>query len=127
MTSRVTKIFKSEFQCISHKFVIIEENVSSLSKSTKDFIHHPGVYVFLVSDKVIKVGRHLTNSRKRALEHIRDNTRNETFEMKNLGNDPQNSKVLLFNVINENDHHWVAAVEIFLERTLNPVIKSQRL
>ncbi|UGU14244.1 hypothetical protein LS482_11020 [Sinomicrobium kalidii] len=125
MILQVKRIFEQEFQCVSDKFVIIEENVADLSSSTKEFIYHPGVYVFIVSNKIIKVGRHLTNSRKRALEHIHANTRNETFEMKYLPDTP-NSKVLLFNVLNPDHYHWVAALEIFLERELNPVIKSKR-
>tara|TARA_R110000765_G_scaffold194259_3_gene299876 strand:+ start:4286 stop:4672 length:387 start_codon:yes stop_codon:yes gene_type:complete len=118
--------FYNEFGSISDKFIIIAENLLNLASSDKKYIYHPGVYVFYFEDKVIKVGRHLTNSRKRALEHIRDNTRNEYFEMKSL-KENKKAKVLLFNLIDPNDYHWSASVEMFLEKKLEPVIKSKRL
>jgi hypothetical protein len=121
----ISKIFESEFTFITQKFVIIEEKVKDLAKSTKDYVFHPGVYIFLNNDDVIKVGRHLTNSRKRALEHIQVNTKNEYFEMKTLADLP-NSIAILLNVKCKKDCHWVAAAEIFLEEELKPMIKSKR-
>lgn len=123
--AEIEDIFNNEFAAIANKFVLIEENLSRLDISEKKYIYHPGVYIFFIDGNVIKVGRHLVNSRKRALEHIRDNTKNESFEMKSLkGN--TNAKVLLFNLKNENDYHWSASAEMFLEKKLNPVIKSKR-
>ncbi|WP_273566523.1 hypothetical protein [Maribacter halichondriae] len=121
----IINTFETEFKSISQKFVIIEEYLEDLAASKVDFIYNPGVYIFLFDNEVIKVGRHLTNSRKRALEHIRDNTENEDFEMsKMVGN--KKSKVILLNVKDVNDKHWVAAFEIFLEEKLNPKIRSKR-
>lgn len=75
---------------------------------------------FYSAEKVIKVGRHLVNSRKRASEHIRDNTRNEHLEMKDLAIDPNtNIRILLINVKNPADAHWMASVDIF-RNILNP-------
>ncbi|WP_156102275.1 hypothetical protein [Muricauda sp. MAR_2010_75] len=122
----VEEIFITEFQAVFDRFTIIEEDVLSLASSNKDYIYHPGVYVFFLNGKVIKVGRHLTNSRKRALEHIRDNTRNEGFEMGDL-NRNIGVKILLFNLKDANDYHWAASVEMYLETKLDPVIKSKRL
>lgn len=117
--------FKTEFGSISEKFDIIEENLSNLGNSKKEHIYYSGVYVFYLEGEVIKVGRYLTNSRKRALQHIRDNTKNESFEMKTLAEN-RNAKVLLFNLKNTDDYHWAASVEIYLEKKLNPVIRSKR-
>lgn len=124
--NQIKEIFRTEFSKISDKFQIIEENVNVLPYSEKEFISMPGVYVFFNKNRIIKVGRHLKNSRKRAYEHITSNTKNDQVEMKNLGSEEE-AKVILFNVKNPKDFHWVAAVEIFLELQLQPIIKSQRL
>lgn len=121
----IKQIFNSEFSFITDKFVIIEEILPNLKNSTKDYIYHPGVYIFLFDSKVIKVGRHLTNSRKRALEHIKAETQKDDFNMKSLENNP-NCKVILINLKSIEDYHWAASLEIFLEKKLNPQIKSKR-
>jgi|SRR5680860_82463 len=120
----IQDIFNSEFEPLLDKFTIIEEYLSNLAQSTNEFIYHPGVYVFFLETEVIKVGRSLTNSRKRALEHIKDNTKNEAFEMNSL--QKMEAKVMLFNLKNADDYHWLGSVEMYLERRLNPVIKSGR-
>lgn len=97
----------------------------TLSSSKKQYIYYPGVYVFYLDGKVIKVGRHLTNSRKRALEHLKANTRNEILEMNTLEGNLE-SKILLFNVKDPEDYHWLASVEMYFEKKLNPIIKSKR-
>ncbi|MDC6390527.1 hypothetical protein PP182_17695 [Maribacter sp. PR1] len=117
--------FKNEFGIISNKFVVIEEDLINLSTSGKKYVYHPGVYVFFLEGVVVKVGRHLTNSRKRALEHIKDNTKNNEFEMASLKNNVK-AKVLLFNLENPEDYHWSASVEMFLEKRLSPIIESKR-
>lgn len=124
----IKAIFQNEFGLIADKFQLIDLPVPDLLNAKEDFVWHPGVYVFYSAEKIIKVGRHLINSRKRALEHIRDNTRNEDLEMKNLAIDPNiNIRILLINVKNPADAHWVASVEIFLETYLTPLIRSKRL
>lgn len=123
--TEIKEEFYIEFGKIADKFTIIEEYLVNLSKSKKEYIYHPGVYVFCLEGNVIKVGRHLTNSRKRALEHIRDNTANGELQMASLKENVQ-AKVLLFNLKNIEDYHWSASVEMFLERKLNPIIRSKR-
>src|SRR5690606_11359085 len=123
--TEIKEEFYTEFGTIADKFTIIEEYLVNLSKSEKKYIYNPGVYVFCLDGNVIKVGRHLTNSRKRALEHIRDNTANGELQMASLKENVQ-VKVLLFNLKKIEDSHWSASVEMFLERKLNPIIKSKR-
>jgi hypothetical protein len=125
-SNHILTLFESEFSFVKDRFKVIDLNVSELKSSVEECIYHPGVYVFYSAEKIIKVGRHLVNSRKRALEHIRDNTMNENLEMKDLAIDP-NVRVLLINVKNLADAHWVASVEIFLETCLTPLIRSKRL
>ncbi len=119
----VKHIFENEFSAVREKFCVLELNANEVKDSNMEYVWHPGVYVWFHPEKgVLKIGRHLVNSRKRALEHIRDDTGGE---MKAYGSDP-NTKLLLFNVKDINAYHWVAAVEIFLEKNLGPHIPSKR-
>jgi len=132
----VVKQFKNEFNPILKKFKIIkvlngqkmDSKLISEAKyifKNKNIIAHPGVYVFYGNDNVYRIGRHLINSRLRVLQHIKDNTRNKDHKITDIKNH-KDAEIILFNVIDRNDAHWVAAVEIYLERVLNPLIKSKR-
>jgi len=69
--------FSSEFSILKSKFTIIELSISeALNNGTKE-VNMPGIYVYWhPAHGVIKVGKSQSNSKKRALEHIRDNTNN---------------------------------------------------
>lgn len=120
---KVIDIFHREFGVIAEKFWINNLPLSEASNSTAEHIWKPGVYVFWKPTKVIKVGRHLTNARKRALEHIVANTGGS---MAALADNPD-ARLLLFSLVNPDDKHWAAAVEIFLETALAPEVPSGRL
>lgn len=124
--SRVENVFQQEFGIIETKFHFIDLPVASLLVSKDEFICNPGVYIFYKGDEIIKVGRNFTNCRKRAWQHIQDNTRIEQLEMKSLQSDPL-ARVLLINLKDPKDFHWSASVEVFLEINLNPLIRSKRL
>lgn len=124
--NKIENVFRQEFASIETKFHIIDLPVASLLVSKDEFICNPGVYVFYRGEEVIKVGRNFTNCRKRAWQHIRDNTKVEQLEMKNLQFDPL-AQVLLINLKDIKDFHWSAAVEVFLEVNLKPLIRSKRL
>lgn len=126
MVELVKVTFEKEFNCIENKFKIFNLTINEAYKSKEEFVYHPGVYIFWHENKIIKVGRHLVNSRKRALEHIRDNTNNEEFQMNSFKSSKKNRGLILINCINPEDYHWVAAIEIYFEKTLNPVIRSKR-
>lgn len=120
----INKLFKNEFKTQASLFVLFNLSAEEAITSKEAFIWHPGVYVWWHPDRgTIKVGRHLTNSRKRALEHIQDNTGQI---MQALGNDSK-TRLLLFNVIDPDNKHWVGALEIFFELHLHPLIKSVKL
>lgn len=127
----VIEIFKTEFKSIIDKFEIIKVLNGNLFTrknvldANQNFIYYPGVYVFYGDNKVWKVGRHLTNSRMRAIQHIDVNTGNKENRIKELEK-IADAEIILFNVKNMEDNHWVAAVEIFLERKLKPIIPSKR-
>ena len=70
----VKQLFEEEFFNVREKFCVFTISVLKARESSEEYIWHPGVYVWWHPDGVLKVGRHFTNSRKRALEHIEDNT-----------------------------------------------------
>lgn len=119
--------FEAEFQGIRDKFEDpLELDVQGARNSN---INKPGVYVIWNgTDSVIKVGRRLTNSRACALQHLAMPTRYKGDNAKTINSlDLNKVKIILFNVKNRDDKHWVAALEIFFELKLNPKIKAKRL
>ncbi|MFQ5330111.1 MAG: hypothetical protein ACE5D4_09020 [Thermodesulfobacteriota bacterium] len=122
--AKIENDFRSELGSIADKFEVFELSVADARTSDAQYVWHPGVYVWWHPSKgPVKVGRHLTNSRKRALEHIGANTGGV---LASLGSD-SSTKLLLFNVRNPEDRHWVAAIEIYFETVLDPSVPSDRL
>ena len=125
---KIKELFLKEFEPHKEKFNIYELTLKNAKESKDEKLCRPGVYVFWHPNRnVIKVGRHIVNSRKRALEHIRDNTGKK---MNGLDDD---TRIVLFN-LNRNsvsqpyeDLHWVFALEVFFELKLAPEIPSKRL
>jgi len=56
---------------------------------------------------------------------MRDNSKNEVFEMKSLKDD-KSCHLLLFTVSRNEDIHWILSLEYFFEKNLHPLIKSGR-
>lgn len=122
------EIFRNEFSSLVDRFNIFELPLLEATASKEPDINWPGVYVhWSPAVGPVKVGKSQKNSRKRAMEHIRDNTpkKNSTYGMAQLANEP-GAKVVLFNVISKEDVHWVLAVEHYLERKINAFVKSDR-
>lgn len=120
----VTLSFEQEFAALRNKFEVYELLLAQAENSRALHVCNPGVYVFWHSNRgVIKVGRHFTNSRKRAFEHLRDNTGGTMAALKSS----PDVTLFLFNVKDPRDKHWVAALEVFLEEHLSPEIRSNRL
>ena len=119
----VMNVFEKEFVHLRDRFQIYDLTLDRAKYASAEGVVSPGVYVFWKGGKVIKVGRNLTNSRKRALQHIKDNTGGY---MKALEEDSE-THLLLFNVKNSDDRHWVAALEVFFEMRLEPQIRAHRL
>lgn len=116
-------MFRAEFGDIADKFQIHNIALADAARDKTPGAAAPGVYVFLKGDQVLKVGRHLKNSRKRALEHIVDNTGGTMGSLR----DDESIRLALFNVISVNELHWVCALEVFFEQRLQPAIRSARL
>jgi hypothetical protein len=118
----IERIFQKEFSFVKDKFVVKPLSMDDAKSSQDPEVVLGGVYVWIKGSKVYKVGRHLINTRKRALEHIRDNTGGK---LKAFEND-QNVILLLFNVKKPEDIHWAFALEDYFERKLEPVVNSKR-
>jgi len=122
--AEVKDLFGKEFSAHRNKFEIYDFPLAEAENSEEQHIWKPGVYVFWHPIRgVIKVGRHLTNSMKRAFEHIRDNTGEVMTALKG----DEGTRLLLFNVKESKDKHWVAALEVYFEERLSPEIKSGRM
>lgn len=123
----VMDIFRDEFSPLLEKFAVHDLTVDLASEATGSDINRPGVYVYWKEPYgVIKVGKHQKNARTRALEHIRDNTKNEHLQMADLAHDSL-CHILLFIVPRNEDIHWVLSLEAFLEWNLDPMIRAGRI
>lgn len=123
--------FKKEFAPVEDKFEIIrllkgkgELSDKSIRELDPPYVWHPGVYLFYGNGSPYRVGRHLTNSRLRVLQHLESRTENKDTgaNVWDIANAPDR-EILLFNVIDINDYHWVAALEIFMENALKKDLK----
>ena len=119
--AEIRKLFSMEFGVLEERVRFFEVEPPANWLKTGDDAARPGVYVYWHDGRVVKVGRSLTNARKRAYQHIQHDTQGK---MKVLENDP-NARILLFTVSLE-DCRWAAAFEIFLEDRLHPAIPTQR-
>jgi len=127
LISDVKKAFEREFSSLLDKFKVFELELEAAANNSDNDVNSPGVYMFWHPDYgVIKVGKSQSNSKKRALEHIRDDTSNERISMATLKEDP-NVRLILFNIIDESNLHWILSLEAFMEWNLSPVIHAARM
>lgn len=119
----VKRVFHTEFRDLAEKFQIHYIRLTEAADDKTPGAASPWVYVFLTGDKVIKVGRHLQNSRKRALEHIVADT---AGKMASLRND-KSAHIALFNIQDVKNLHWVCALEVYFEQNLQSEVRSARL
>lgn len=122
--AEVINLFEKEFWAHLKKFEKYDLPLTEAENSHEQHIWKPGVYVFWHPLRgVIKVGRSFANSRKRAFEHIRENTGGVMAALKN----DEETRLLLFNVKELGDKHWIASLEVYFEEQLSPEIKSGKL
>lgn len=123
----IKEMFHNEFTPIDKKFIVKELEISNAMNNGEGDVNKPGIYVFWTPIKgVIKVGKSQSNSKKRALEHIRDNTHNKDINMRDLP-DNKEAKLLLFNITNDTDLHWLLSLEAYMEWNAKPAIKAGRI
>lgn len=120
-------MFEREFGQIANKFDVIDLPIEIAKENGAKEVNMPGVYLFWHPEfGVVKVGKSQGNSKKRALEHIRDNTKNDQVEMAATGSDP-NTRLILFNLVDKADMHWLLSLEAYFEWNVHPIIRSGRM
>lgn len=125
--SDVKSLFEKEFFPLLKKFNVYELSLIDAANNGTMEINSPGIYVFWHPDYgVIKVGKSQSNSKKRALEHIRDNTSNSKIEMASLKDDSK-TKLLLLNIADKDNLHWILSLEAFMEWNAKPIINAGRM
>jgi hypothetical protein len=126
--SDILDVFRSEY-CFLEKekrISILDLTLDIAITNNGEAVNKPGVYVFWKETLgVIKIGKSQSNSKIRALQHIRDNSKNDKVQMGDLNND-KSCHLFLFNVLSRDDIHWILGLEYFMEMKLNPLIPSTR-
>ena len=84
IVNKIIEEFNNEFGFMTDKFNVIPLTIDEAGKAEELNVALPGFYVFWNEGDIVKVGRHFVNSRKRALEHIRDNTKNDDLKWRLL-------------------------------------------
>jgi hypothetical protein len=130
-STKIAAIIQSvtdEFGTKAELFAPVVVRMDSRHGSEFDEMKKPGIYIFLHDDGAfIKVGKHHLNASKRALEHCRDNTTSKDGAVKMADFlDSEKMYLLVFALKSGDDLHWVLALEHFLEKSLNPKIRSVR-
>ena len=138
MKQEVIDAFETEFRFIRQKFEVMDLlsngslmdydiiNELKLPSSDYNIIWHPGVYVFIGDNIVYRVGVSMINSRKRVMDHLADWTGNDDYNIWDI-NKCNDKSILLFNVIDKRDRHWLMALEVFLEIKFEPKIGAKRI
>lgn len=138
MKNQVIDAFRKEFKQLADKFEIMDllednspmdyETIRTIFLPSNDnnIVWHPGVYVFIGDGKVFKVGVSLRNSRARVLQHLKVSTKKNEYCIWDI-NEFDDKSILLFNVKEFKDRHWLLALEAYLEQFFSPKIPSGRI
>lgn len=130
--------FKQEFSFITDKFEIIDLLANNspmdhevieylkLPSDNYNIVWHPGVYAFIGNNQLYRVGVSMQNSRARVMQHLEACTAKNGFCIWDIA-DYDDQSILLFNVKNKEDRHWLLAIEAFLEIKFLPLIKASRI
>ncbi len=125
--SDVKDKFVNEFAPLVNKFNIHELKIKDAINNSSNEVNCPGIYVFWNPEhSVIKVGKSQSNSKKRSLQHIQDNTNKGDINMSALADDDK-AVLMLFNIISDKDLHWLLSLEAFMEWNTNPSIPAGRI
>ena len=138
LKKRIIESFESEFRFLKDKFEIIDllANNTPMDYETFEYLKlpseqynivwHPGVYIFIGNNELYRVGVSMRNSRSRVMEHLAAKTSKNGHCIWDIDNFPDKS-ILLFNVRNRDDRHWLLSLEVFLETKFQPKIKAGRI
>ncbi len=135
---QIIEAFETEFGFIKDKFELIDllSNNSPMEYETIEYLKlpsenynivwHPGVYTFIGNDLLYRVGVSIHNSRARVMQHLDAWTEKDGYCVWDINNHADKS-ILLFNVKEKSDKHWLLALEAFLETKFQPKIKAGRV
>ena len=135
---KILELFEEEFGFLKDKFEIMDllANGSPLDYNTIEYLKlpseennigwHPGVYLFIGNNSVYRVGVSVRNSRSRVMEHIANETSQGEYSVLDIDK-YEDKSIILFNVKDINDRHWLLSLEVFLEKSLKPLITSKRI
>ncbi|HEX7413604.1 MAG TPA: hypothetical protein VF411_06115 [Bacteroidia bacterium] len=135
---QIIKAFESEFGFVKEKFELIDllSNNSPMDEKTIEYLKlpsennnivwHPGVYTFIGNDLLYRVGVSMGNSRARVMQHLDAWTEKDGYCVWDI-NKHADKSILLFNVKNKSDKHWLLALEAFIEIKFQPKIKAGRI
>lgn len=136
--NEVISAFREEFSFIQQKFEVLDllENCVSLDyevicnlklpSNEYNIIWHPGVYVFIGNNRVYRIGVSMRNSRARVMQHLEAFTSKDGYGVWDI-NKFTDKCLLLINVKEISDRHWLLAIEAYLEEKFNPLIKAARI
>ncbi|MEH6538082.1 MAG: hypothetical protein V7719_16900 [Psychroserpens sp.] len=131
-------VFHDEFDFISDKFELIDllENGSKmdydiiqylkLPSDENNIVWHPGVYIFFGNANIYRVGVSMHNSRGRVMQHLKAETSKNGYSIWDIDKYDDKS-ILLLNVKEKKNNHWLLAIEAYLEKELKPLIPSGRI
>ena len=69
----------------------------------------------------------MKNSRGRVLQHLKSGTAKDGFSVWDIDKDDHDDRqIILFNVKDKKDRHWLLSLELYLEEQLGPKIKALR-
>jgi hypothetical protein len=130
--------FEQEFFFIRDKFELIDllannspmdcETIEylKLPSAENNIVWHPGVYAFLGNNSLFRVGVSMHNSRARVMQHLDACTTKDGYCVWDIEKFEDKS-ILLFNVKNKVDRHWLLSLEAFFESKFKPLIKAGRI
>lgn len=133
----ILQAFDSEFGFIKEKFEIMDllsnnipmedYPIRNLALPSENFniVWYPGVYMFIGNNLLYRVGVSMRNSRARVLEHLNVGTSKGGHSILDIDKFDDKS-ILLINVKDKKDRHWLLSIELFFEERFNPLIKAGR-
>jgi len=138
MKEKIIAEFKKEFGFISDKFEFLDllGNGSPMDSETIEYLKlpsdaynvvwHPGVYFFIGNNSVYRVGVSMVNSRARVMQHLEACTSKNGIGIWDIDKFDDKS-ILLINVKDKKDRHWLLAIEAYFEQSLKPLIGADRI
>jgi hypothetical protein len=134
----VISAFQNEFHFVRDKIEVLDllannspmdfDTIQYLKLPSDDYnvVWHPGVYAFTGNNEVYRVGVSMRNSRARVMEHLAACTSQNGCSIWDIDK-YEDKSILLFNIKERKDRHWLLALEVFLEEKFNPRIRSGRI